>query len=84
MVYAGVIRGKSIELETLLPYREGQPVTVSVEPVNEPPMPGTIAALLQAMREPPHLSREDFDALRRSIEEAKLPVSEPVLFDQGC
>ncbi|MCI0440988.1 MAG: hypothetical protein L0177_17940 [Chloroflexi bacterium] len=52
------------------------------EPLEEQPPRGSPQAILQAMREPPHLTREDVEALERAIEEGKLPVSEGNIFDE--
>jgi hypothetical protein len=36
--------------------------------------PGSAAAILRAMHEPPHPSSEDVDALEQAIDNGKLPV----------
>jgi len=73
MTYRGVARGKPIELEEPLPFSEGQPVAVSVEPLTSSPLRGSPTAILQAMRQPPHVSPEDVDELERAIRESMLP-----------
>ncbi|MFQ5915890.1 MAG: hypothetical protein ACE5JS_22170 [Nitrospinota bacterium] len=83
MTYRGVAKGKTIELEEPLPYSEGQPVGVSVEPLAGQPRPDSPAAIQQGMHEPPHLRWEDVDELERTIEEAKLPVHQGSVFDEG-
>lgn len=81
MNYKGVAKGKTIELEEFLPYPEGQPVNVSVEPLVEQLQPGSPAAIRQVMHKPPHLSQEDVDELERAIELGKLPVHPESVFD---
>jgi len=49
MIYKGVAKGKTIELEERLPYPEGQPVSISVEPFTEQLHPGCPAAVQQVM-----------------------------------
>ena len=46
------------------------------------PPPGSPAAILQAMREPPHVSWEDVDELEQAIAEGQLPVQEEGVFDE--
>jgi hypothetical protein len=81
MTYEGVAKGKVIELDEPLPYPEGQPVRVAVEPLIAQPHPGSAAAILQAMHEAPHLTEEDVAELERAIDEGKLPVSQGGVFD---
>lgn len=82
MIYRGVIKGKTIELEKPLPYPEGQSVSVSVEPLMTQLHPGSPAVIRQVMHEPPHLNWEDIDGLERAIEEGKLPVHQEGVFDE--
>jgi hypothetical protein len=70
-------------------------VLIPVEPVDLPtdreleievndvtePLRGSAAALLKAMRSPPHLEPGDAEALERAIEEGKLPVRYDGIFD---
>ena len=83
MIYRGVIRGKVIELDTLLPYPEGQPVSVSVEPLSAQLRPGSPEAIRQGMCQPPHLNSEDVRELERAIAEGKLPVRLESVFDEA-
>jgi hypothetical protein len=76
----GILRGKTIELEELLPYPEGQTVTVSIEAVEDLPL-GSPALLLKAMREPPHLEPGDIEELERVLADSKLPVKPGGIFD---
>ena len=80
MSYKGIARGKLIELEEPLPYSEGQPVNVSVEPLTEQPQTGSPATIRRVMYEPPHLKWEDVDELEQAIEEAKLSVHQEGVF----
>ena len=81
MSYKGIAKGKTIELEEPLPYSDGQPVSVVVEPLAEQSQAGSPAAIRQVMHEPPHLAWEDVDELERAIEEARLPVRQESVFD---
>jgi hypothetical protein len=82
MTYRGVVRGKTIEIETGLPYRDGEVVSVSVEPAVASLGCGSPADFLAAMHAEPHLRPEDVDALERSIAEGRLPVRESGIFDE--
>lgn len=82
MVYRGIARGKTIELEETLPYEDGEVVQVEVQPLDTEAEPGTAAAILEAVRKPPHLTKEDVDEFERLIEEGKRPLSKPVRFDK--
>jgi len=83
MLYIGVAKGKMIELEEQLPYSEGQPIRISVEPFVGSLHPGSPAAIRQVMHEPPHLRREDVAELEQAIEEGRLPVRQKSVFDEG-
>ncbi len=83
MTYTGIAKGRTIELEERLPYPEGQPVSISVEPLVGQLYPGSPAAIRQLMHEPPHLKWEDVDELERAIEEGKLPVHQESVFDKA-
>ena len=74
LTYKGIVRGKTIELEEQLPFPEGQPVSISVEPLDEKPQLDLPAVVRQIMHGPPHLSWEDVDELERAIEKGRLPV----------
>ena len=82
MPYKGVAKGKMIALEELLPYHEGQPLSVSVEPRGGQPYLGFPAAIRQVMHEPPHLRWEEVDELERAIGAGKLPVHHVGVFDE--
>jgi len=82
MSYKGIAKGKTIELEEPLPYPEGQPVSVFVEPVGGPLPAGSPAAIRQVMHEPPHLTWEDVEVFERAIAEAKLPVQDQRVFPE--
>jgi hypothetical protein len=81
MNYKGIAKGKLIELEEPLPYAEGQPVSVLVEPVYGQLQAGSPAAIRQAMHELPHFKWEEVDELEQAIEEAKLPVQTAGVFE---
>jgi len=81
MTYKGIVRGKTIELEEPLPFPEGQPVSVSVQPLPAGAHPGSPPAIREAMHQPPHLQWEDVDELERAIDQAKIPVRQGGVFD---
>lgn len=80
MTYKGVAKGKIIELEESLPYAEGQPVSVSIEPLHREFQPGSPGAILKAMRDLPRLNPKEIDELERVIEQGRLPVRTQGLF----
>ena len=81
IIYTGTAKGKQIQLSETLPYPEGQLLKITIEPVTET-RTGSPAAILQAMGQPPHLNKDDINALIRAIDEGKLPVQESGIFDQ--
>jgi hypothetical protein len=81
LVTTATAHGNRIEFEEALPFADGQRVRVSVEPLSAAPRKGSPAAILEALRKPPHLAWEDVDELERLIEESKLPLSKGE-FDQ--
>ena len=81
MTYTGTIKGRSIELQDVTPYPDGETVTVQIEPA-EKGSRASIQALLAALKKLPPVSKDDTDALERAIEEGKLPLSKPIEFDQ--
>jgi len=83
MSYKGIARGRTIELEEPLPYPDGQPVSVFVEPLGGPFPAGSPAAIRHVMHEPPHLTGEEVDALERAIAEARLPMQQRSVFEEG-
>src|SRR6266581_4534499 len=72
----GIARGRTIELEEPLPYRDGQEVSLTIEPVAAEPRRGSAAAILKAMHEAPPVRSEDVDAMMEAIESGKLPVND--------
>jgi hypothetical protein len=81
VIYHGIAKGKMIELEEPLPYKDGQAISVLVQPIVGHPGPGSPGALLKAIRQPPHVTAEDVEALESAIREAELPVSPGDIFD---
>lgn len=81
MTYSGIVKGKTIELEVAIPLPDGQPVTVSVEPVSEEPPLGSPARIRKVLDELPRLDPADVDALEAAIEQGKLPVRHEGIFD---
>ena len=81
MTYKGIAKGKTIEFQESLPYRNGQPVQVSIEPAPEPQGGCHPEAIRQAMREPPHLERDMVDELERAITQGRLPIAHQDAFD---
>ena len=80
MTYKGVAKGKIIELEEPLPYAEGQPVSVSIEPLRREFHPGSPPTVLKVMRDLPPINPKDVDELERVIERGRLPVRMQGLF----
>jgi hypothetical protein len=74
MTYKGVARGKIIELEEMLPYSDGQAVSVSVEALHPDLRPGSAGAILKLMRSLPDLDPRDVDELEQLIRQGRLPV----------
>ena len=83
MHYKGVVRGKIIELDEVLPYAEGCLVNVIIEPENVTLQAGSPAAVRQVMREPPHLAPEEVDELEQTLATSQLPVQDRGVFDDG-
>ncbi len=74
MVYKGVARGKTIELEQRLPYPEWQALSVSVEPAHEHAILGSPDLIRRTIHQPPHLEPRDLAELEDAIENGRLPV----------
>jgi hypothetical protein len=81
ITYRGIARGKTIELDEPLPYPEGEPINVSVEPLKSTHPPGSPAAILEAVRQLPPLPSDLVDELERAIEESKVPARYEGIFD---
>jgi hypothetical protein len=74
MTYKGLSKGRIIELDEPLPYREGQPVTVSIEPFHPEPQPGSPQAILKVLQSLPQIKIEDVDEMEQLIRQGNLPV----------
>jgi len=74
MTYKGLAKGKIIELEEPLPYCEGQPITISIEPIHPEQQPGPPLAILKALRDLPNMQTEDVDELEQLIKQGRLPI----------
>lgn len=83
MTYRGKANGILIELDKPLPFEIGQVVRVAVEPEGAPRI-GSPAAILWAMRQPPHVSEEDDREFERAIEEGKLPTRDRGILDDDA
>lgn len=81
MTRKGLARGKLIELDEALPFPEGQPVNVSVEPAGGNSAAGSPAEVLEALRRTPHLDDADVDEFERNVAQGKLPVRRDSVFD---
>jgi len=66
--YKGVVRGGTVILEEGAGLPDGAEVVVT-------PAPGSVLAILTALRTAPKVSSEAVDELNRMIEEGKRPVS---------
>jgi len=71
MVYRGVVKGNVVVLEGAAGLPEGTEVEVLTK-VPGRRRKGSARAVLEAMREPPHLLPEDVDALEEAIKASKL------------
>ena len=81
VTYLGIVRDGRIELNEQLVVPDGQPVRVSVELLPEEPRLNSPAAILDAMRSPPHVDPADVDAMEREIAAGALPMKEGGIFD---
>lgn len=84
MTIRGTARGKTIELDEALPIPSGQKLTVRVEAETDGPRPGSAAALLEALRQPPHLTAEDIAELNRAMAQGKSVPRAEGIFDDLC
>lgn len=74
MTYKGLAKGRLIELDTPLPYPDGQVVRVTVEPADEAPRVGSACLVRKLMHEPPHVEPQDVDELEALIREGRRPA----------
>jgi len=81
MLYRGIVKGKTIELEGPPPFPQGSAVTVSIEHCEADLPPGSPSLVRRAMNAAPELSSEDVDELERSIAEGRIPVQNGGPFD---
>jgi hypothetical protein len=80
MAYKGIIKGRMIELEAFPPFRDGQPVRVSIEPFGGDGPTSSPAEVRRVMYESPHLCGEDVQELERAIGAGRLPMSDGSIF----
>ena len=80
MAYRGIIKGRMIELEASPPFRDGQPVRVSIEPFGGDGPTSSPAEVRRVMHESPHLCVEDVQELERAIGAGRLPMSDGSIF----
>jgi hypothetical protein len=81
MTYKGVAKGRLIELEEALPYTEGQPVNVTITPIDQHPQARLAIAIQNVMHEPPHLQWTVVDEMEQAIAQGRLPVRHESVFD---
>ena len=74
MTYKGLAKGKIIELEKPLPYCDGQPVAVSVEPVSLAQQPGSPQSILKVLNDLPAIPIEAVDEMEQLIKRGSLPI----------
>ncbi len=74
MTYKGLAKGKIIELEKSLPYCDGQPIAVSVEPIPPDLQPGSPQSILKVLQNLPAIPVEDVDEMEQSIKRGSLPI----------
>jgi hypothetical protein len=77
----GIAKGRLIELDERLPYADGQPLNVTVEPLNAEACLGTPAALLEALRRGPRVEPATLDDLDQVIERGRRPAGNSGVFD---
>lgn len=82
MTYRGIAKGRIIELEEVLPYSDGQAISVSIAPLDLHSETWTATAIRKVMHEPPHLKRIDVDQMEEAIAQGKLPVRPGSVFDE--
>lgn len=81
MTYKGLAKGRIIELEKPLPYCDGRPVTVSVQPFPLEPQLGSPQAILKVLQTMPNIAKESVDELENLIKQGSLPVRPQGEFD---
>jgi hypothetical protein len=74
MKYKGLAKGRIIELETPLPYCDGQEVSVSVEPFPLEQQLGSPLSILRVLKELPDIPIADVDEMEQWIKRGSLPV----------
>ncbi len=74
MTYKGLAKGRIIELETPLPYCDGQSVVVSVELVPPELEPGSPRSILKVLQDLPDIPIEDVDEMEQLIKSGSLPI----------
>ncbi len=74
MTYKGLAKGRIIELEKPLPYCDGQPVTVSVQPLEPEQQPGSPQAILMVLQALPNIQAKDVDEMEHLIKQGSLPI----------
>lgn len=82
MTYKGIAKGKTIELEVRLPFKQGQQISVCVESLTGRRVAGSPTTIHEVMHEAPHLKAEAVDDLERAIESGKLAVCAEGVFDE--
>lgn len=81
MTYKGVARERIIELDELLPYPQGQALTVVVQPLHREAEIGSPERVRSAMHALPHLDPMDVDDLETCIKNGRLPVRDAESID---
>jgi hypothetical protein len=74
MTYKGLAKGRIIELEKPLPYCDGQPVTVSVQPLEPEQQLGSPRSILKVLQDLPDILIEDVDEMEHLIKQGSLPI----------
>ena len=82
MTYRGIAKGRIIELEEVIPYSEGQAISVSIAPLDPHSETSIATAIRKVMHEPPHLMWIDVDQMEEAIAQGKLPVRPGSVFDE--
>jgi len=74
MTYKGLAKGRIIELEKPLPYCDGQPIAVSVEPFSQEQQPGSPQSILKVLNDLPAIPIDAVDEMEQLIKSGSLPI----------
>jgi hypothetical protein len=81
MTVRGTARGRTIELDEALPFPSGQKLNIDIQPLETGALLGSPARLLEAVRQPPHISPEEAAELESAIQSGRLSTGDRGVFD---